>query len=361
MPPVLYWHGECVVDVAPTRVARLLEVVRKECWDVPELLVATGEEVIHLTTSDGRWRASKRPSGHGMQCLSANPRAADVFYAGSRGEGVWKSTSRGRDWTRLEFPEADVFSLAVSLADGALYAGTEPSKVFVSRDEGKTWRELRALRSIPSQPSWSFPPRPWTSHLRSIAPSPHDARLLLVGIELGGLMRSVDGGETWSDHRPGAQKDVHAIAWHPIVPGRAYEAGGGGAAWSHDGGRTWSAADEGRDRHYTWGLAVDPDDPDWWYVSANPGPRLAHHEGPSEAFVYRWRGHGPWEPLGGGLPQPLDSFPYALAATSGSLFCGLGDGRIFRSNNRGERWERLDIGGDAPTRVLALAPISAAS
>jgi hypothetical protein len=191
--------------------------------------------------------------------------------------------------------------------------------------------------------------------VRSIAPSPHDARLLLAGIELGGLMRSDDGGATWSDHRPGAQKDVHALTWHPTVPGRAYEAGGGGAAWSRDGGLSWQPADEGRDRHYTWALAVDPDDPDCWYVSANPSARLAHYgEQSAEAYLYRWRGGGPWRPLAGGLPQPLDSFPYALSAGSGSLFAGLGDGRIYRNDDRGDHWEQLDVGPDGPTCVLEL-------
>jgi len=38
-------------------------------------------------------------------------------------------------------------------------------------------------------------------------------------------MRSSDGGESWPDHRLGAQPDVHSLAWHPRVPGRAYEAG----------------------------------------------------------------------------------------------------------------------------------------
>ena len=89
--------------------------------------------------------------------------------------------------------------------------------------------------------------------MRWIAPNPHDAAILLVGIELGGLMYSGDGGQTWADHRPGAQRDVHALAWHPKASGRAYEAGGGGAAWSHDGGQTWQGADAGRDRHCTWG------------------------------------------------------------------------------------------------------------
>lgn len=324
-----------------------------------ELIVATGEDLVCIREQNEQWRASRLPGGRRMQCLAADPRRPGVLYAGSRGEGVWRSACDGKNWTRLDFPEADVYALAVSPADGAVYAGTEPSKLFVSRDDGRSWRELTALQNIPSRPNWSFPPRPWTSHVRSIAPNPHNARLLLAGIELGGIMRSEDGGETWSDHPPGAQKDVHALAWHPTVPGRAYEAGGGGAAWSRDGGLSWQAADEGRDRHYTWGLAVDPDDPDCWYVSANPGARLAHQSDASaEARIYRWHGGGPWEALGGGLPEPLDSFPYALAMNSRSLFAGLRDGRIYRSEDRGEHWSPLSIHGDAPTRVVALTPLN---
>ncbi len=324
----------------------------------PNLLVVTGEQLVCIQAHNGRWRASKLTSGPRMQCLAVDMRNLAHLYAGSRGDGVWKSADGGHTWAQLPFPEPDVFALAVSPMDGAVYAGTEPSKLFVSRDEGMSWRELKALQHIPSRPTWSFPPRPWTHHVRAIAPSPHDAQLLLVGIELGGLMRSADGGETWSDHRPGAQKDVHTLAWHPIAPGRAYEAGGGGAAWSRDGGITWQAADEGRDRHYTWGLAVDPNDPDCWYVSANPRARLAHYGGESaDALIYRWRGDGPWEPLSGGLPQPLDSFPYALTSGSGWLFAGLGDGRIYGSQDCGDHWELLDVEGDSPNSVKALTLI----
>jgi hypothetical protein len=326
-----------------------------------ELMVATGEELISLRQESDHWHASRMPAGRGMQCIAADCNRADVRYAGSRGEGVWRSARGGRDWTRLDFPEPDVFALAVSPADGAVYAGTEPSKLFVSRDEGKSWRELTALQNIPSRPTWSFPPRPWTSHVRAIAPNPHDARLLLVGMELGGIRLSEDGGERFSVHPRGAQKDVHALAWHPAVPGQAYEAGGGGAAWSRDGGLSWQAADEGRARHYAWGLAVDPGDPDCWYVSANPGARLAHRSDESaQASIYRWRREGPWEALAGGLPEPLDSFPYALLMHSSLLFAGLGDGRIYWSEDRGEHWSQLPVEGDAPSSVLALIPFHSA-
>jgi hypothetical protein len=171
-----------------------------------------------------------------------------------------------------------------------------------------------------------FPPRPWTSHVRWIGPSPDDADLLLVGIELGGLMRSSDGGESWQDHRPGAQPDVHSLAWHLRVPGRAYEAGGGGAAFSTNGGETWQAADEGRDRHYTWSVTVDPDDPDCWYVSASTGPFAAHGGADPQARIYRRRDSEPWQPLAGGLPEPLPAMPDALLATDRRLFAGLADG-----------------------------------
>ncbi len=127
-----------------------------------ELIVATGEELIRIKHENDQWFAMRLSCGQGMQCLAVDPRDSEVLYAGSRGDGVWKSTSRGSDWARLEFSEPDVFSLAVSPADGALYVGTEPSKLFVSRDDGQSWRELTALQDIPSRPTWSFPPRPWT-------------------------------------------------------------------------------------------------------------------------------------------------------------------------------------------------------
>jgi photosystem II stability/assembly factor-like uncharacterized protein len=167
-------------------------------------------------------------------------------------------------------------------------------------------------------------------------------------------MRSVDGGETWEDHRPGAQRDVHSLAWHPVARGRAYEAGGGGAAWSSDGGRTWQPADEGRDRHYTWAVAADPDDPDCWFVSASPGPFKAHRRGDAEAFVYRRRGEASWERLDGGLPEPLDAMPYALLPYEGRLFAGLSDGRLYASGDRGDTWAPVGLRGDQLTSVVAL-------
>jgi photosystem II stability/assembly factor-like uncharacterized protein len=318
------------------------------------LYAATGDAVARLDAVSSGWTAEVVLADSGAQCLAVDPADADTVYAGLRDGGVRRTTDGGRTWVDCALPAPQVFSLAVSAADGAVYAGTEPSALYRSDDRGETWRELSGLLDLPSRPTWSFPPRPWTSHVRWIAPSPHDAALLLVGIELGGLMRSMDGGETWEDHRAGAHTDVHALAWHPHVASRAYEAGGQGAAWSRDGGETWQPADQGRDRNYTWALAVDPDDPELWYLSASTGPFAAHGRRDPEARIYR-RDKDGWRALNGGLPEPLPAMPYALVAAPGVLLAGLADGELWESSDRGDTWRRGELDGDPLDRLVALA------
>jgi photosystem II stability/assembly factor-like uncharacterized protein len=319
---------------------------------VTRLVAATGNGVAHLEADGDAWRARTTPLA-GVQCIAVRD---GTVLAGSRGTGVQVSSDAGDTWNALDFPQPDVFSVAIG-PDATFYAGCEPSMLFRSGDGGASWEELESLRAIPSAPTWSFPPRPWTSHVRWVAPSPHDASRLLVGIELGGLMVSEDGGETWHDHRRGAQRDVHSLAWHPSEPGRAYEAAGGGAAWSEDGGLTWHPADEGRDRHYAWAVAVDPDDPKTWFVSASPGPFMAHRVGRAEAVIYRRSGDEPWQPVGRGLPRPLDAMPYALLFAGGRLFAGLADGRLYASGDRGDTWAELPVAGDPVDRIVALVAI----
>jgi photosystem II stability/assembly factor-like uncharacterized protein len=318
------------------------------------LYAATGNGIARLDEAGGEWSVQVFLSGNPVHSLAVDPADPARVYAGLSEGGVRRTDDGGASWADCSPPQTAVFSLAVSAADGAVYAGTEPSALYRSDDAGETWRELDALLELPSRPTWSFPPRPWTSHVRWIAPSPHDADLVLVGIELGGLMRSTDGGATWQDHRPGAARDVHSLAWHPHAEGRAYEAGGDGAAWSEDGGETWRPADEGRDRHYTWAVAVDPDDPALWYVSASTGPFVAHGRGDPQARIFR-RDDGTWRSLAGGLPDPLPAMPYALVATDQRLFAGLADGQLWESRDRGDTWRACRLRSDELTGLDALA------
>lgn len=338
------------------------------------LYVATGDSFARLTSHPNSgaqppdqstlWDVHSALSGSGVSCLAVDPRDSRVIYCGSRSEGVWRSSNGGERWENVtpDMGDAAIFSLAISAADGALYAGCEPSMLWVSHDGGRNWDELENLRSIPSYSTWSFPPRPDTSHVRCIAPNPHHADWLLAGIEAGGVMFSSDSGWSWDDERPGAYRDAHALAWHPTMPARAYQAGGGGCALSTDGGWSWQVVNEGLDWTYCWALALDPDDVDGWFCTAAVSPRQAHADpGPStRAAIYR-RGKvqdsdAAWHKLGSahGLPDPLPAMPYALSMNRSGLFAGLANGDIWASRDRGERWHQLRLGAQKLDGVRAL-------
>ena len=301
-------------------------------------LYTAGTEAVTIIENGKTGRSLEQ---EGACCLAVEPREPDTVYVGTTDSGLFKSEDGGRSWDQLSgIAHSRVTAVTVSPVDSAVYAGTEPSSLFVSRDGGESWRELETMKQLPSAPTWSFPPRPWTSHVRSISPSHRDAALIVAGIELGGVLHSRDGGETWQDQRPGAQPDCHSLATHPYSPDTFFEAGGGGFAESADSGDTWTSADTGFTLHYLWGLAVDAEDPNLIYASAARGPMQAHGSRPSGAAIYRRRDGERWEPV----LENLDEFPYALAAdpeTSGGIYAGLGDGTILQSRDSGESWREV--------------------
>jgi hypothetical protein len=331
------------------------------------LFAATGDAVAEIESLDGdRVVTTLNLEGRGVTCVAVDPHDANRIFVGTFDRGIYRSLDRGGTWESVGSGMADarVLSIAISPSDrvnglSVVYAGTEPSMLYRSTDDGETWQSTPALLELPSVPTWSFPPRPWTHHVRWIACHPTDPATLYVGIELGGVMVTRDGGATWEDRKPGSQHDAHAIATHPAARDRVYEAAGGGVAVSGDAGRSWRPADDGMDRHYTWGLAMDAADPDLWYVSASFGPRQAHsNDGNAEAVLYRKRGDAPWEALGGngsGIARPLASMPYALVAPRGrpdALIAAVRNGDLLLTDDAGATWRTLSTGLDS---LLALS------
>src|SRR5919201_3065481 len=116
---------------------------------MPRLYAATGDGVVRLDETGDEWMVESVLTGSGAQCLALDPADADTLYAGLREGGVRRTTDGGRSWVDCELPEPGVFSLAVSPADGAVYAGTEPSRLYRSDDRGGSWQALDALLELP--------------------------------------------------------------------------------------------------------------------------------------------------------------------------------------------------------------------
>jgi photosystem II stability/assembly factor-like uncharacterized protein len=320
------------------------------------LLSITGHGLARaVCRPDAAWIVEYPITGVDVRCLAADPRHPHLLYAGTQGNGVLRSQDAGRTWRPAGLDGRIVKSLAVSrfpnrdaAEPGVAFAGTKsPPAIFTSKDGGDHWIECEAFRRIRSRWFWFSPAEsPFTAYVQGIALSPTDPNVILAGVEFGAVVRSQDGGESWSDHRPGAVRDCHTLTFHITNGDWAYEGGGSGPAFSRDGGVTWRQPKGGLDRRYCWAVAADPAHPEVWYVSASPGPSRAHSANNAQAHIFRSVGGASWEKLSGGLPQPLDFMPYALVtdrSASGHLYAGLSNGDVWFSENFGEQWNQLPL------------------
>ncbi len=317
-------------------------------------IATTGQGIARASQgANDQWAVEFLPTDCDVRCLAADPLHKNTLYAGTQGNGVLRSEDQGRTWQPAGLAGQIVKALAVSRTEPAtIYAGTKPALVFVSHDDGVTWTELAAFRRIRSRWFWFSPAEPpFSAYVQGIALSPTDPKVILVGVEAGAVVRSEDGGQTWSGHRPGAVRDCHSLTFHPTNGDWVYEGGGTGTAFSRDAGRTWKQPRDGLDRRYGWACAADPAQPEIWYVSAspifsrsNPGVPPAHIDGEANAYIFRSAGGAPWEKLSGGLPQPLNYMAYALLtdpAAPGHIYAGLSNGDVWHSTNHGDSWQCL--------------------
>jgi photosystem II stability/assembly factor-like uncharacterized protein len=296
---------------------------------------------------EGGWSVEDVLSNVNVACMAQSPTKAAVVYAGEREGGVWRSEDRGETWERVGGVAESVMALAVSPHDSQLiYAGTKGALMFVSRDAGSTWSELEGFRRIPNRWWWFSPAEPpdWRPYVIAIAISPTEPDTVLAGIEFGGVVRSEDGGDSWTRHRRGALRDCHSLKFHAKDGDWVYEAGGtgGGASFSRDGGQRFQKAKHGLAKNYGMVCAADPVKPEVWYVGVAPSPYNAYGEEP-EIYLYRSTAGAAWQPIGW-APHPLPETPTTLVTLTespGHLYAGLRSGDIWRSGDYGDNWEKM--------------------
>jgi photosystem II stability/assembly factor-like uncharacterized protein len=267
-----------------------------------------------------------------------------------------------------------IFSLAFHPSDPkTIFAGTEPALLFRSRDGGETWTELDGVRKLPGRSKWCYPAPPYIAHIKGIAIHPEDPEVMYCSIEEGGVIQSLDAGESWryvskgeaETFRPvsrvtGVYQDCHVVRISPHDPDSLFLTTGDGLYRSDDCGKSWRRIDRGyRMKKYFGSVVLHPDDPKVIYATASAAPPSGAK---NESSVYKSTDDGvsfkeiateirPLYIVGwnGLAMDPLDA---------DSLYFGAADGKLYNSADGGESWRKLDVElpSEGRIRTIACAP-----
>ena len=271
------------------------------------VLIATsrvyGQQYNSNLFSAMKWRLVGPHRAGRVTTVAGIPGKPAIYYFGTPGGGLWKTTDGGRMWKPIfddvHVPSISALAVAASDAD-VIYVGTgeylEGNGIYKSIDGGATWINV-GLRDV--------------HHISSIIISSRDPNIVLVGSydifgagPQHGLFKTTDGGKTWN--RVFFKDDKTAIV--DICP-------------APDDARIVYAA--------TFSSQFDP-------VSRRPMT--------SESQVYKSTDEGTtWQPVGGaGLPNnPRGRVGVAVAPnTQGRLVYAIMNQGFWRSDDGGATWQQ---------------------
>lgn len=184
--------------------------------------------------------------------------ATGAVWAGTRGEGLWKSGDDGETFQRAASP-------ALPQVRTIVFDETSPGRVFVGGNAG-------LFRSLDGGETFSKVAAPNTI---SVSIDPGKPDVVWAATQAAGVLKSVDGGTTFVPKNAGLaslrMSRAGVVAIDPTNGSRLWvSTEGAGVFASEDAGETWSAYSDGLADLTVLGLTIDPTDPGVLYAA---GPR----------------------------------------------------------------------------------------
>ena len=262
------------------------------------------------------WEKTACPDTTTIYSLAVSP--AGVVFAGTDGNGIFRSTDDGDNWSLLGPVDKKVQSIFIQTnGDILIGLGDEfaDGGIYRSADNGNTFDTL----GIPEHPVTSI--------------AINSGGDIFAGTASVGVYRSTDNGANWVQVNEGLMTNGQ----HPtsiIVNSSGVVFAGtinGGMFRSTNNGDNWIPINQGLTNNYILSLAID-----------SSGNLFA---GTSGSGIFRSTDNGDnWTPINEGITPGQGLFAFSLTINlNGDIFAGTADG-VFQSTDNGSHWIQNNLG-----------------
>ena len=277
------------------------------------------------------------------------PVGNEFKYDGTPGTHQWY------DGTQHPWEFKRIWHIEPSPTDPDLvYAGAEDAAFFRSRDGGRSWEEMPALRT---EKGHLWAPGAGGMGLHTILIDPKKPERIYIAISSAGAFRTEDGGMTWRPINKGLKSNyelpdpdadvghcVHRIAFHPTRPDILFMQKHWDVMRSDNSGDMWHEVSGNLPTDFGFPIDVHAHEPETIYVV--PIKSDSEHFPPDGKLrVYRSRtGGNEWEALTKGLPQEncyVNVYRDAMAVDSlepCGIYFGTTGGQVYGSSDSGDSW-----------------------
>ena len=309
--------------------------------------------LFRLTEGDSQWVPAENglPADPQVRALLVHPDNPSTVFAGTQ-DGVYRSDDRGDTWSRTDTMSGEVWSMTAHPNDSSImFAGYDQGRVCRSDDGGNSWRQLNTKGLV--HPNITMNPTEIVKRVIGLSVDPAHPDDIYGAIEVGGLIASRDGGESWSCITDGhytrmGPVDLHGVSVNPSSPGLVYIITQLAMFRSRHRGKDWefvSIDEMFEGGSYCRDLVVAPHDPSIMYLAAGAGGGSAPAGTVDAGVLVRSTDAGEsWERLDLGEVAPARMFQIAIDRNSpDNVYCCDRDGHVYCSGDGGNNWSRTDV------------------
>ena len=200
-----------------------------------------------------------QPNGNGrINAIAFHPTNPDILYIGAPAGGLWKTEDGGQTWSSNtdDLPTLGVSAIVVDYIDPTIiYIGTG------DRDAGDA-AGMGVMKSIDGGSNWQFAKEGMGNvTVGKIIMHPTNHQTLLAATS-GGLFKTTDGGQTWTESINGNFKEV---VFKPNDPSIVYASASGNFYRSSNGGNHFIQINSGIGSASRGVVGVSPSNPNVVY------------------------------------------------------------------------------------------------